>query len=118
MFKRKVWVDNDSLMDDEGSMAAKVDLIGSRKMTKMYQCTQCSYKTSNRCDITKHYSTHTGVKPFSCLHCSYQTADKSNLTKHSRIHTGEKPYFCPCCPYRATRSDSVKSHFANVHKFT
>ncbi|XP_069173777.1 broad-complex core protein isoforms 1/2/3/4/5 isoform X19 [Procambarus clarkii] len=111
-----VWMDNDSLMVEDGGMAAKKDLTSSRKLAKMYQCPQCSYSTSNRCDLAKHFSTHTGVKPFSCSYCSYQTGDKSNLTKHNRIHTGEKPYVCPYCPYRTTRSDSLKSHFAHVHK--
>lgn len=115
----QVWMDNGSHMDDEGGMApTQKDLIRSRTLAKTYQCSQCTYSTNNRSDCIKHLSTHTGVKPFACSHCSYQTGDKSNLVKHKRIHTGEKPYSCNRCPYRTIRSDSLKSHFAHIHKYS
>lgn len=110
-----MWLGNDrQLVDERGAACLGKSRMNSRKIPKTYQCSHCSYSTTNRSDIVKHYRTHTGVKPFACPHCSYQTGDKSNLMQHIRIHTGEKPFSCPYCPYRANRNSSIKNHL-RVH---
>ena len=53
---------------------------------KPFNCSNCSYKSSFKCDLIAHKRTHTGEKPFSCSNCSYKSSNKSHLTRHMRTH--------------------------------
>lgn len=78
--------------------------------TKMLQCSQCSYSTTNASHLKTHYYRHTGEKPFSCPYCPYSCNQMTNLRAHIRRHTGEKPYACLFCSYRTGQKSNLNSH--------
>jgi KRAB domain-containing zinc finger protein len=58
----------------------------------------------------RHERKHSSEKPLTCSECSYATANKGNLTRHQRTHSGEKPFKCSQCFYTAARKDHLVAH--------
>lgn len=91
-------------------------ILKRHKEEKPFRCSfpGCSYRTRQKCSLTRHRKIHTGEKPYACTHegCTYRCAEKSNLKIHMRIHTGEKPFAChfPGCGYRCTQRGSLQNH--------
>ncbi|XP_064092822.1 zinc finger and BTB domain-containing protein 17-like isoform X33 [Macrobrachium nipponense] len=75
-----------------------------------YQCSQCSYCTSNKEYMKRHTNRHLGVKPCKCLYCPRSFADHTTLKNHVRSHTGEKPYKCPYCSFRGSQRTALNNH--------
>ena len=57
-----------------------------------------------------HIRIHTGEKLFECSHCNKKFTQKGDLTRHIRIHTGEKPYVCSYCNKKFTTKSNMSSH--------
>ena len=65
---------------DHGMLGAGV--LGAKAPMKTTACPMCPYVSYNRSDVTKHMRTHTRDKPFQCFLCSYKCSQKCNLTAH------------------------------------
>jgi hypothetical protein len=61
---------------------------GIKKVALVFECIQCDYFTSKKCDYTKHLLTrkHKNINNFAekyqCIPCSYFTSVKCNYTMH------------------------------------
>jgi hypothetical protein len=45
-----------------------------------------------------------------CELCTYSTTSRSNMDRHYRAHVNDRPYVCPICPYKSSRSDDLRKH--------
>ena len=83
-----------------------------------FACDQCSYRASQKSNLTRHKNIHLKPPPekkysdgkYSCTECEYASDSKHNLKTHFRKHTGERPFACPQCPYRATQQSILNTH--------
>ena len=57
---------------------------------RTYQCSLCSYRCFQKCDLVKHERVHTGERPYKCQICSYCSSQLSSLRRHQRVHLKEK----------------------------
>ncbi|XP_072024298.1 zinc finger Y-chromosomal protein 2-like isoform X2 [Amphiura filiformis] len=57
-------------------------------VTHLYHCNKCSSKFEHRCDITKHWKTHSDHRPYVCSYenCSKAFKRKDVLTRHHETH--------------------------------
>ncbi|KAJ8935595.1 hypothetical protein NQ318_000635, partial [Aromia moschata] len=56
----------------------------------VYDCKFCSYKTTLKIYLTKHFTTNHGhiyeVITYTCKFCSYKTKRKEDLSNHVLVH--------------------------------
>lgn len=52
---------------------------------------------------------------FQCPMCSYGTSNKFDMKKHFLIHTGERPFQCNICGKKFSRNDHLKRHIKGTH---
>nr|CAH7755059.1 unnamed protein product [Callosobruchus chinensis] len=86
---------------------------------KIYECTQCDYKTVMKHHLTKHMSKHDRIvlAPSVCQHCNQAFKSKGTLDSHIlRNHPDfvesirGKIYECTQCDYRTLRKSSLDGH--------
>nr|CAI5838571.1 unnamed protein product [Callosobruchus analis] len=88
---------------------------------KIYECTNCEYKTTIKSRLAKHMLNHpeaTGSYKLSiCTHCnttfkSKQTLDDHVIKKHPDHITSisSKIHECPKCPYKSTSKSLFDKH--------
>ncbi|KAN0084012.1 hypothetical protein V8E55_007516 [Tylopilus felleus] len=63
------------------------------KEGKMFQCTDCTYKTLQESNLKAHQNTHTGERPNECPFpgCTFRTAHPSSLSRHRSRKHGHRP---------------------------
>ncbi|KAK8752156.1 hypothetical protein OTU49_012352 [Cherax quadricarinatus] len=58
--------------------------VSQRPDSRLFLCSYCTYRATQKGNLQRHIRTHTGDSPFACPHCSYRTKDQSNLLRHIR----------------------------------
>ncbi|XP_039623631.1 gastrula zinc finger protein xFG20-1-like [Polypterus senegalus] len=91
---------------EKGLQIPKVTPTGE----KLYYCTICEKRFSERGGLRRHKRIHTGEKPYCCTECDKRFTEKGGLQRHQRIHTGEKPYCCNECGRRFTQTGPLQKH--------
>nr|CAH7729033.1 unnamed protein product [Callosobruchus chinensis] len=88
---------------------------------KIYECTQCVYKTVKKYDLDKHLSTHSKTASRSnfstCIHCNATFNTDKWLDAHIvKTHPGfagsltRKIYECTLCPYKTVFKYKLDRH--------
>ncbi|CAK1591776.1 unnamed protein product [Parnassius mnemosyne] len=77
---------------------------------QVYCCNNCDYKCTDKTNFRRHMIKHTGQKPYSCHICERRCITKSDLQRHMKIHTGEKPYSCHICEYKCIIKSGLQTH--------
>jgi len=63
-----------------------------------------------------HQLVHLDIKLWQCSQCNYKTSRECNLTRHTKsIHENFR-YQCDICPYTTTRTSYLKDHLRFLHK--
>ena len=47
---------------------------------------------------------------YRCHLCPYRTGYRSSIRSHYAIHSSDRPYGCDCCPYKAKRASDLRKH--------
>ncbi|XP_078538254.1 uncharacterized protein LOC144823532 isoform X3 [Lissotriton helveticus] len=81
-----------------------------RLQERPYACAICKKSFSVKCDLNRHWRTHTGEKPYTCPDCQKSFTQKGDLNRHQRAHAGEKPYTCAVCQKCFSRKDILNEH--------
>lgn len=80
-------------------------------------CIYCGIDCGNARALKKHYSVDHGDKLKKCSQCSFTTSNKSQLTYHiNREHHKRKPRSCPYCDYIAYGETQIKQHILAIHE--
>lgn len=59
------------------------------KITGMYKCTLCPYKSSHRSSVRSHYAVHSNARPYACDMCEYEAKRLTDLKKHKVLRHGQ-----------------------------
>ncbi|VEN37674.1 unnamed protein product [Callosobruchus maculatus] len=90
---------------------------------KIYECTECAYKTTKKNNFERHLSVHSDTgsseKPITCSHCDVTFTRKGALDdhivkKHPDFITSvtHKIYDCPNCSYKTIGKNNFERHLA------
>jgi hypothetical protein len=82
---------------------------------RIYQCTFCDKRFSQRRYLTNHKSIHTGVKKFSCDVCSRTFRLKGDLNIHLKIHENDMPFKCSKCNFSCKFRRELVLHLSKIH---
>ena len=86
---------------------------------KIHECEDCSYTTSNRSDINRHWDSvhNSGDKRFKCEVCPYTAAQKARVKYHmGDIHNLGETIKCDNCSYKSAKKSKLKRHIETVHE--
>nr|CAH7757024.1 unnamed protein product [Callosobruchus chinensis] len=93
--------------------------------SKIYECTQCTYKTTHRGCLFVHKLKHpetAHIGKLRCIHCSLsfnndRGLDNHILKKHPSYSSSirSKIYECPQCSYKTTLKLNIDSHVLSQH---
>ncbi|XP_053577532.1 oocyte zinc finger protein XlCOF7.1-like [Bombina bombina] len=64
---------------------------------KLYPCSVCGKRFSQKSHLVAHQKIHTGEREFTCPICGKCFIRQSNLISHQKIHIGEKEFSCSDC---------------------
>nr|CAI5823500.1 unnamed protein product [Callosobruchus analis] len=88
--------------------------------SKLYECTECHYKTTMRHDFNRHTAVHQGTTPtynVTCIHCRVKLKSKRALDDHViRKHpdfvtsVSRKIHECSICLYKTLHKSSFEKH--------
>nr|CAH7729032.1 unnamed protein product [Callosobruchus chinensis] len=88
--------------------------------SKLYECTECHYKTTMKHDFNRHTSMHQGTTPsysVTCAHCNVKLKSKRALDDHViRKHpdfvtsVSRKIHECSMCSYKTLHKSSFDKH--------
>ena len=79
----------------------------------------CDYRTNQRWKVAQHELCHNAEdKPFACRFCTFRSAVKCVLSKHESTHTGVRTYGCRYCEYRTTDKFDLSNHQSTLHTGT
>ncbi|KAH1008437.1 hypothetical protein HUJ05_008991 [Dendroctonus ponderosae] len=67
-------------------------------------------------EVLQIYPPLTSAKLRYFCQCGKGYVHKSNLKRHEKEHEDELFHHCNLCAYKSSRSDSLRRHFALVHK--
>ncbi|ELT96260.1 hypothetical protein CAPTEDRAFT_226562 [Capitella teleta] len=59
------------------------------KITGMYKCTLCAYKSLHRSSVRSHYAVHSNARPYACDMCEYEAKRLTDLKKHQVLRHGK-----------------------------
>nr|CAI5823501.1 unnamed protein product [Callosobruchus analis] len=115
-FKNKIWLD-DHVVRKHPNFIASVT-------SKLYECTQCVYKTVIERSFDQHMSMHSASTFKPCLHCNatFKSRDSLNdhvLKKHPDFESSinRKIYTCTICNFKTTIKNQFERHMT-VHSGT
>ncbi|CAH2008020.1 unnamed protein product [Acanthoscelides obtectus] len=107
-FTSKQWLDN-HILQKHPEFTASVS-------RKIYECTDCEYKSLHKQQLTMHMVKHTGAK-LTCTKCdasfiSNQSLDNHVLHKHPEFADSVscKIHKCTHCEFKTTHSGNLASH--------
>nr|CAH7729051.1 unnamed protein product [Callosobruchus chinensis] len=116
-FKSKITLD-DHVVRKHPDLAASI-------RRKIYECSECNYKTVIKAYLDKHSSTHSDSgSGFQCIHCKGTFKSKRGLDNHvAKRHPNvissvdKKVYECTSCVYKTTLKHNFERHMS-IHSET
>ncbi|VEN44462.1 unnamed protein product [Callosobruchus maculatus] len=111
---------------DDHIIKTHPDFIASVS-SKIYECTQCTYKTTNSTNIRQHLITNhpkvAGNRILTrCMYCNKTFKSKTTLDDHIiKTHpdftasVSSKIHECTQCTYKSTKSSSIRRHLITNH---
>ncbi|XP_018105980.1 zinc finger protein 585A isoform X2 [Xenopus laevis] len=91
--------------------------LSSHSGELLYWCKDCGRRFNSNYFLVRHQRIHTGDKPFQCQVCQRAFSQKTTLVIHLRSHTGERPYLCQVCGKGfCSRSALVRHHHSEKDK--
>nr|CAI5830824.1 unnamed protein product [Callosobruchus analis] len=110
---------NKSSLDDH-TVKKHPDFVASVSR-KLYECTQCTFKTVTKAYLDRHMSKHSADSHnlSLCIHCNVTFKSKKSLDEHTvRKHLdlveslSVKVYKCAHCSYKTTLKTSLHRHMS------
>jgi len=91
------------------------DITEHHYKPRLYLCTVCDKRFTQKTALIRHKRIHNGEKPFICTVCDKRFIRKWHLNNHKRIHTSddnivEKRYSCSDCEKSFTSQTALKYH--------
>ncbi|CAK8695526.1 unnamed protein product [Clavelina lepadiformis] len=84
----------------------------TRKQT--YPCSECSKTFQQKCRLTRHMRTHTGIRPFKCVVCGKAFGRQDTLTRHKLVHLSKEdysnPFFAKVYGSRMLLNEDMQTH--------
>nr|CAI5867010.1 unnamed protein product [Callosobruchus analis] len=103
---------------DEHIIKTHPDFIASVS-SKVHECTECTYKTTNNCHMKQHMVKHGNHISNRCIHCNKTFKTKQKLDDHIiKKHPDfiafvtSKVHECTECTYKTTDNSHLKQHMA------
>ncbi|KFM60982.1 Ras-responsive element-binding protein 1, partial [Stegodyphus mimosarum] len=82
-----------------------------------FSCKQCQFHFPTSRELKQHAKSHSqSGQPYQCSFCSYQSSDRSTLTRHMLTHNGERPFKCSLCDFAFTTKANSIRHVKKKHK--
>jgi hypothetical protein len=84
----------------------------SKRICKIYKCTQCNTLLAKKWHYLNHKRTHSDERPFQCKICSKRFIQQGNVVKHVKIvHFQLKPFECEYCNKNFSTKYNLNIHF-------
>ncbi|CAH1800103.1 unnamed protein product [Owenia fusiformis] len=80
------------------------------RKARIHPCLYCEKSFTEKSNLNRHLSMHTGEKPFKCDTCEMTFTHKYKLTNHARVHSIDRPFTCEICHKGFTMKHSLKLH--------
>ncbi|KHJ99797.1 zinc finger, C2H2 type [Oesophagostomum dentatum] len=89
-----------------------------RHQGQMYQCDICHMQFSQKANMHRHRTRHTGIKPYECRYCKKRFFRKDQMQEHSMTHIKTGVDFdCPVafCAHQFSQHSTLRSHLEEAH---